>query len=229
MSNDELALALAATLAAPSGARLSEVLQALERCPYCSKANPFFRRVWFSGMQGVPRGDRGKESKWAAYACGSCGSVVAAKGKPGAGLGNHEEPLVEAIFPSPPAVSDKLPALPREYLRQAFETLHAPDAAAMVAGSAVDAMLKHLGLTEGSLYKRIDDALEQGLLTKGMADWAHSVRLGSNRPRHVDKETPHVSQEDAKRSVDFAAALGDFLFVLTAQIEEAKSAAERVA
>jgi hypothetical protein len=51
-----------------------------------------------------------------------------------------------------------------------------------------------------------------------MADWAHSVRLGSNRPRHADKDTPHLSPEEAQQSVEFAEALGSFLFVLTARI-----------
>src|ERR1700736_2603886 len=44
--------------------------------------------------------------------------------------------------------------------KQAYETLHAPDAAAVMAGSAVDGMLKALGYTEGSLYSRIDKAVE---------------------------------------------------------------------
>lgn len=82
-------------------------------------------------------------------------------------------------------------------------------------------MLKARGYQDGSLYARIDKAKIDALLTAGMADWAHSVRLGSNRPRHADMDSPHVSPADAKRSVDFAEALGNFLFVLTAQIEEA--------
>jgi hypothetical protein len=109
----------------------------------------------------------------------------------------------------------------QNFLRQAIETLHAPDAAAVMAGSAVDAMLKAKGYTEGTLYSRIDSAKADAILTAGMAEWAHSVRLGSNRPRHADKDSPHVSPEDARRSVDFAEALGNFLFVLTSQIEAA--------
>ncbi|KQS48252.1 hypothetical protein ASG20_14200 [Sphingomonas sp. Leaf198] len=115
------------------------------------------------------------------------------------------------------------------FLKQAFDTLHAPDAAAVMAGSAVDAMLKEHGYLEGSLYSRIDKAKTDALLTAGMADWAHSVRLGSNRPRHADMDSPHVSPADAKRSVDFAEALGNFLFVLTAQIEEAVNEVSPVA
>jgi hypothetical protein len=94
-----------------------------------------------------------------------------------------------------------------------------------MAGSAVDAMLKHHNYTSGSLYSRIDKALEDNLLTKGMADWAHEVRLGSNRPRHADAEHPHVSHGEAKQAVEFAEALGSFLFVLTAKIERGISAA----
>lgn len=94
-----------------------------------------------------------------------------------------------------------------------------------MSGSAVDAMLKHHKLVEGSLYKRIDEALSENLLTQGMADWAHSVRLGSNRPRHADDKRPHVSPDEAKQSVEFAEALGNFLFVLTARIERGIKAA----
>lgn len=104
--------------------------------------------------------------------------------------------------------------------------MHAPDAAAVMAGAAVDAMLKNLGYEKGSVYTRIDDALADNKLTKGMAEWAHVVRLGSNRPRHADKEAPHVSPEEAKRSVDFAEALGNFLFVLSGKIDRGIAAAD---
>ena len=88
-----------------------------------------------------------------------------------------------------------------------------------MAGSAVDAMLKAKGYEDGSLYLRIDKAVEDHVLTESMGLWAHEVRLGSNRPRHADKDNPHVSPEEAVQSVDFAESLGNFLFVLTARIE----------
>ncbi|CAN5326313.1 hypothetical protein BH10PSE12_BH10PSE12_01900 [soil metagenome] len=206
-------------------AKLEQVLGGVQRCPHCSVATPLLARVWESGHGGTVRADSGNPSKWAAYVCFSCGGVVTAKGVTGDKINYAEAATVQTIYPAPPAVSNQLPETPRTFLKQAFETLHAPDAAAVMAGSAVDAMLKHLGLVNGTLYVRIDQALEQKILTQGMADWAHSVRLGSNRPRHADKDSPHVSPGDAKRSVDFAEALGNFLFVLTAQI---KSAVEQV-
>jgi hypothetical protein len=102
---------------------------------------------------------------------------------------------------------------------QAMETLHAPDAAAVMAGSAVDAMLKHFKLTEGSVYTRIDEAVKQNILTSAMGEWAHEVRLGSNRPRHSDRENPHVSPQQAEQAVEFTEALGHFLFVLSTRVK----------
>jgi len=61
-----------------------------------------------------------------------------------------------------------------------------------------------------------------------MADWAHNVRLGSNRPRRADKDKPHVSPNEAKQSVEFAEALGNFLFVLTARVNRGLKAAAGV-
>ena len=41
-------------------------------------------------------------------------------------------------------------------------------------------MLKAKDYTEGSLYSRIDKAVEDRLITKEMAAWAHEVRLDAN-------------------------------------------------
>jgi len=132
-------------------------------------------------------------------------------------IGNSSIAFI-GLFPDAKTAHEDIPEPARTSLQEAYETLHAPDAAAVMAGSAVDAMLKARGLETGNLYTRIDEALASNLLTKGMADWAHEVRLGSNRPRHADQERPHVSPEEAKQSVEFADALGNFLFVLTARV-----------
>ncbi len=80
----------------------------------------------------------------------------------------------------------------------------------MLAASAVDAMLKAKGHTEGNLYPRIQKATEDHFITGEMAQWAHEVRLEANDPRHADISNPLPSQEDAARSIDFVQALGSF-------------------
>jgi len=197
-------------------------LSTVGRCPYCAVASPLLVNVWQSQGK-LQRQDGGPRSKWGAYACTRCGHVLLAKGEPSQQVDNPE--IVELI-PVPKTAHEDVPEPARTYLQQAFETLHAPDAAAVMAGSAVDAMLKEKGLSDGSLYSRIDQALEANILTQSMADWAHSVRLGSNRPRHADRERPHVSAAEAKQSVEFAEALGHFLYVLNARIQRGIQSAQ---
>ncbi|TIQ06756.1 MAG: DUF4145 domain-containing protein [Mesorhizobium sp.] len=206
-----------------SGLKMGNQLRGLRRCPHCSIADPTMVRVWASEGP-VPRRDGGMPLHWGTYICVSCGSAIAAYGSDG---GN--EFYVPEIFPPPKQAHGDVPDIARKFLQQAMDTLHSPDAAAVMAGSAVDAMLKHIGYENGTLYQRIDKALADNVLTKGMADWAHWVRLGSNRPRHADKDTPHVSPEDAKQSVEFAEALANFLHVLTARIDRGIKAASGVA
>jgi hypothetical protein len=148
------------------------------------------------------------------------------------GIGTNNAPI-ETLYSATRSAAAEIPDPARRYLQQALETLHAPDAAAVMAGSAVDAMLKHLGLVEGSVYSRIEQAVCQHILTAPMGEWAHEVRLGANRPRHADAENPHVSLRQAQQSVEFAEALGHFLFVLSSRvqkgIEEATKADEDLA
>lgn len=203
--------------------RLGFQLQGVPRCPHCGIANPQLHRVWESA-NAISTADGTPPSRWNAHACTSCGGVVLAKGKPGEKVANP--PVVE-IFPNVKTAASELPDAARRFLQQAYESLHAPDAAAVMAGSAVDAMLKEKGYEDGSLYSRIDHAVRDNLLTEGMGQWAHAVRLGSNRPRHADTENPHVTREEARLAVDFAEAIGNFLFVLTARIEKGLEDAKR--
>ncbi len=211
----------AAYLQSGNGPMMGQQLIGLRRCPHCGIASPNLIVAWAS--QGpTNRTDGGKRFNWASYCCTSCGGIISCCADPEGGIFR-----LLGVFPDAKTAHEDIPEPARTFLQQAYETLHAPDAAAVMAGSAVDAMLKAHGLEAGSLYDRIDQALEENLLTKGMADWAHSVRLGSNRPRHADKDRPHVLPDEAKQSVEFAEALGNFLFVLTARINRGlKAAAE---
>jgi len=188
-------------------------LYGLARCPHCRVANPRLECVW-SSEGPTQRRDGGDRHYWGSFICMTCGSVLCASG-----YERSDSFEILDIFPEVKTAHGDIPPIARKFLQQAMDTMHAPDAAAVMAGSAVDAMLKEKGYDKGSLYERIDQALNANLLTQGMADWAHSVRLGSNRPRHTDKEKPHTSYDEAKQSVAFAEALGNFLFVLTASIQ----------
>jgi len=188
----------------------------ISTCPHCGTGRPQVALLADHGIRGGRR--------WAVFTTTCCGGVLLAVGPQGNGAPNAP---IETLYPNARIAAAEIPDPARRYLQQAMETLHAPDAATVMAGSAVDAMLKHFKLIDGSVYKRIDEAVSQRILTAAMGEWAHEVRLGSNRPRHSDAENPHVSPQQAQQAVEFAEALGHFLFVLSSRvnkgIEDAKT------
>ncbi|MGU3346763.1 DUF4145 domain-containing protein [Pseudomonas monsensis] len=122
------------------------------------------------------------------------------------------------IWPAPQEVHDSIPDRAKAYLEQSIASIAAPSGAVMLTASAVDAMLKAKGFREGSLYKRIEKAAEEHLITAEMAAWAHEVRLDANDQRHDDEEGAMPDEADAKKSIEFAMALAQFLFVLPARV-----------
>ncbi len=149
---------------------------------------------------------------WSVYVCGTCGSVVTAWST------QHNAEAVE-YFPESKSIDVEIPERPRAYLEQAHESLHAPAGAVMLAASAVDSMLKLRGYASSSLYSRIEMAAQDNVLTKDMAAWAHAVRLDANDQRHADEAATLPSVADARRVLEFATALGEFLFVLPSRIQ----------
>ncbi|OYX30589.1 MAG: hypothetical protein B7Z03_05875 [Hydrogenophilales bacterium 32-62-9] len=181
----------------------------LSRCPHCSVANP---NLFIIQHFETNNHEANRLRRWGAYRCSTCGGVVTAWAPQVGGE-------VVEVFPSPPTIQTDLPDRPRAFLQQALNSIHAPSGAVMLAASAVDAMLKLKNYVEGSLYSRIEKAATDHLITREMAQWAHEVRLDANDQRHADQAAALPDEEDAKRAIDFASALADFLFVLPSRVE----------
>jgi hypothetical protein len=188
----------------------------LDRCPHCQVDSPNLLSLHHLETTNA---DGGLKRAWRIYKCGRCGGLVTAWGP------TFNGPVV-AVFPESRTVQAELPDRAREYLGQALGSLHAPAGAIMLAASSVDAMLKAKAYKEGSLYARIDQAATDHLITKEMAAWAHDVRLDANDQRHADESDSLPSSEDAQRAVEFAEALGDFMFVLPARVRRGLDAAK---
>ena len=189
-------------------AQLSTSQLELERCPHCNVDSPL---LIFKQQAETKLYEQGKRV-WCFYLCSRCGGFVSA-------WGFALNQMAVATFPSSPEVDEALPEKAHTYLRQALNSLGAPAGAVMLAASAVDAMLKGKGLKEGSLYSRIDKAATDHLITKEMAAWAHDVRLEANDQRHADEESIIPDAAAAKHAVDFATALGQFMYVLPAKVK----------
>lgn len=180
----------------------------LARCPHCGVDRPSLTQVTRFETTDY---NGGSERTWAPYKCTRCGGVTTAWAHKGS-------VSIQKMYPSPIEVDETIPERAKEYLEQSINSISAPAGAVMLAASAVDAMLKAIGLSEGTLYTRIKEASEQNLITPQMEEWAHEVRLDANDQRHADDNAPLPSPEDAKKVIDFVQALGMFLFVLPARV-----------
>ena len=180
----------------------------LDTCPHCSVAKPVL-----ANKQAIDTTNHSGQNKrrWHVYICSNCGGLVTA-------WSTATNMPVAQYFPQSQVVHEDLPEKAKEYLQQAIDSLHAPAGAVMLSASAVDAMLKEKGFTDGSLYSRIDTAVEDGAITSDMATWAHEIRLDANDQRHADENASLPTQPDAERCIEFAKALGQFMFVLPARI-----------
>ena len=178
----------------------------LGRCPHCNVDTPRLDNIFQCDTNNYTNSDH---RFWRIY---RCGGVVTAAAR------NWDQSTIE-IYPTPLDVESSIPERARAYLEQAISSLSSPSGAVMLAASGVDAMLKAKGYKDGSLYARIDKAASNHIITEEMAKWAHEVRLDANDQRHADEESPLPSVDDARRAVDFAIALGQFLFVLPARIQ----------
>lgn len=179
----------------------------LERCPSCGVAQPLLHRVHVHNAH-----KRHPQAQWSMYICRSCSGCVCALGIEG----NYAREVIPAIV----NVAESIPEKPRNLLAQAKDSLVAPAGSVMLSASAIDAMLKERGLVEGSLYKRIGEAVELHLITQDMAAWAHYVRLDANDQRHADVAATLPTIDDARKCLDFALALAEVFFVLPARVRE---------
>ncbi|PLW83644.1 hypothetical protein CWI75_04655 [Kineobactrum sediminis] len=188
----------------------------LNRCPHCNVDRPNLPMAWKTQTDAH---SGGSPRLWAVYECTSCGGLVTAAAV------QSDGPVTE-YYPSGIVIDESIPGAAGEYLKQAINTLHAPAGSVMLSASSVDAMLKEKDYTTESLYSRINKAAEDHLITTEMARWAHDIRLDANDQRHADQQATLPTEADAKKCVDFAKALGEFLFALPARVKRGLAAAE---
>lgn len=183
----------------------------IDRCPHCGVNKPSLRTRDADSTETTTHENKNKRF-WRFYICSRCGGVVTAAAR------GQSQSIME-MYPAPKEVNESIPARAKDYLSQAIDTIHAPAGSVMLSASAVDAMLKEKDYKDGSLYDRINQAAKDNLITDDMAKWAHEIRLDANDQRHSDKAIGLPAEEDAQKSVDFALAFAQFLFVLPSRVQ----------
>ena len=191
----------------------------LARCPHCNIAAPLLSQVTSAETMNDRRMNM---RQWVIYKCATCGGATMATA-PIIDKARNVWGEITDIWPAPQTVHDSVPDRARAYLQQAIASIAAPSGAVMLTASAVDSMLKEKGLKDGSLYKRIDKAAAEHLITAEMAAWAHEVRLDANDQRHADDDGALPDEADARKSIEFTLALAQFLFVLPARVAQGRA------
>jgi len=165
---------------------------------------------------------------WYLYVCVTCGGVIMTVTREDGYDGE-----IDQMWPKGDVLSDDIPERARKFLQDAMDSLHASSVAQIAAASAVDSMLKAKGYTDAELQKkgykdpklftRIKAAQNDHLITDDMAEWAHEVRLDANEQRHADENVPLPDRDDAEKTIRFARALADYLFVLPAMVTRGRA------
>jgi hypothetical protein len=122
-------------------------------------------------------------------------------------------------------VPDAVPERSRQMLQSANDARHTPIACAAAAVRAVEAMMAEVGYRDRKLglRGRINKAVEDRKLPQLMADLADQVREIGNETHTDETPGPLTSQAESDQALKFANLLAEYLFVLPAQIEEAKA------
>ncbi len=191
----------------------------LDRCPHCGTAQPTLPIVFpltavEDGRRRQGRRDLIGSPRWHVAECTSCDAPVCCLGLIDAG-GDGE---ISVVVPRGFVVAEAVPTSAARFIQQAYETLGSPEASVVMSASAVDAMLKDQGLKNGTLYERIGQAVDKGIITENMSAWAHLVRLEANNVRHPDETLPPATKDDSERSFEFAKAISEILYVLPSRM-----------
>ena len=185
----------------------------LPKCPLCGVNSPNLGYLSDSAVSDY----LGQVRTWAVYRCNKCAGLVTARAD---GIN------AEIYFHHPRAnepLSADIPERSRDYLTQAMDSAGSPAGAVVMAASAVDSMLQNKNYATGTLNEKINAAVGDHLITQDMAEWAHNLRLDANAQRHPDLAAALPTSEDAQRSIDFALALGEIMFVLPARVTHGKT------
>lgn len=104
------------------------------------------------------------------------------------------------------------------------------DAALVMARSALQSALRHMGSKGENFSKEIDSLSTQGILPKIIAEWSHEIRLIANESAHPEEIVAPPQKSEVKEVLDFLDFMFVYLFDLPTDIQKLrKSRTDRAA
>lgn len=155
--------------------------------------------------------------------CPACTHLLVGEQSPFAYDDSHEPAewsLASRVWPEP--VSDlahSIPATIRANLIEARKCLHATAFTACVAmsGRAIEAMCRHFSTKKETLFEGMKELHERQIIDTRLYQWGDELRKHRNLAAHASDA--QFALNDAKDLYDFATAICDYVFVLTAKFE----------
>ncbi len=127
-------------------------------------------------------------------------------------------------WPQPAVILDYgIPKLTRKSLEEAKKCLsaHAYSACAVMCGRAIEAICTEHKTKAKTLAAGLRELRDKQVIDQRLFEWGDSLREKRNIGAHATEED--VTREDARDVLEFAAAISEYVFVLSAKYEAFKS------
>ncbi len=133
---------------------------------------------------------------------------------------SFEEGPLTRLWPAPQKyLSRDIPDIVRNSLDEAYTCFKAGafNACTVMAGRALEGIVRHFGTGKSYLGPGIKELHSQGIIDARLAAWAGALQKARNLSAHASGE--RVSRQDAQDLLDFVAAICEYVFVLTLKFE----------
>lgn len=104
-------------------------------------------------------------------------------------------------------------------------SINANRSAVLLARTTVEAIAKEHGITDGSLYHKIEQMQQDGIIPNTLRDEAHEIRLLGNDMAHGDLNVP-VDEQDAADILGFLDSLLDYVYQLPMAVQKRRKIRE---
>ena len=138
------------------------------------------------------------------------------------GPNDYEWSDLRRVWPNPPRHMDyKVPTVVRGSIEEAERCYRAEayGACAVMCGRALEGICVELA-TERTIAKGLQKLKSKNIIDARLYDWAESLRKERNIGAHASGES--TSKADARDVLDFARAIIEYIYVLSARYEEYK-------
>lgn len=197
-----------------SGESGAELVTRYIECAFCGEEGN-----WEPYTHSARSNGHGKKLNYDIYKCVDCGNLTQVFWSGGNSLHDYHQmpwPRRTRSFPK------HWPEDVGRYWLQAQRNIDASnwDAAALMARSALQLLLRHEQASGRTLQKEIDDLASKGELPPIIVEWSHDIRLLGNEAAHPKPGSEGVTQEEARDVVKFLRVLLTLMHDLPKEIAD---------